>query len=58
VIDQVYLNKILYILDILYFQVFNYKVYVFIKKEQQIKSNKIIPYTKINILVGYKNYNI
>jgi hypothetical protein len=58
VIDQVYLDKALYILDVLYFQVFGYKVYVFIKKEQQVKSNKIIPRTKMGILVRYKNHNI
>jgi hypothetical protein len=58
VIDQVYLDKILYILDISYFQVLSYKIYIFIKKEQQVKSNKIIPRIEINILVGYKSYNI
>jgi hypothetical protein len=56
--DQVYLDKALYIPDVLYFRVFGYKVYVFIKKEQQVKSNKITPRTEIGILVGYKNYNI
>jgi hypothetical protein len=57
-IDQVYLDKILYIPDISYFQVLGYKVYILIKKEQQVKSNKIIPCTKISILVGYKSHNI
>jgi hypothetical protein len=58
VIDQVYLDEVLYILDISYFRVLGYKVYVLIKKEQQVKSNKITPRAKINILVGYKSYNI
>jgi hypothetical protein len=57
-IDQVYPDKTLYILDISYFRVFGYKVYILIKKEQQVKSNKITSCTKINILVGYKNHNI
>jgi hypothetical protein len=57
-IDQVYLNKTLYILDILYFRVLGYKAYILIKKEQQVKSNKIISHAKISIFVGYKNYNI
>jgi hypothetical protein len=58
VIDQVYLNEILYIPDILCFRVFSCKVYVLIKKKQQVKSNKITPRVKISILVGYKSYNI
>ena len=58
VIDQVYPDKTLHILDILYFRVFGYKVYILIKKKQQVKSNKIIPCTKISILIGYKNHNI
>jgi hypothetical protein len=58
VIDQIYPDKVLYIPDILYFRVFGYKIYILVKKEQQIKSNKIIPYTKIGILIGCKNYNI
>jgi hypothetical protein len=58
VIDQVYPDKILYILDISYFRVLGYKVYILIKKEQQIKSNKITPCIEIGILVGYKSYNI
>jgi hypothetical protein len=58
VIDQVYLDEALYILDVSYFRVLSYKVYIFIKEEQQIKSNKIIPCTEIGILVGYKNHNI
>jgi hypothetical protein len=57
-IDQVYLDKTLYIPDVLYFRVLGYKVYILIKKEQQVKSNKITPYTEIGILVGYKNHNI
>jgi hypothetical protein len=57
-IDQVYLDKAPYIPDISYFRVLGYKVYIFIKKEQQIKSNKIAPRTKIGILVGYKSHNI
>jgi hypothetical protein len=44
--------------DISYFRVLNYKAYILIKKEQQVKSNKITPYTKMGILIGYKNYNI
>jgi hypothetical protein len=58
VIDQVYLNEALYILDISHFRVLGCKVYVFIKEEQQVKSNKVAPCTKIGILVGYKNHNI
>jgi hypothetical protein len=46
------------VLDISYFRVFGYKAYVFIEKEQQVKSNKIAPYTEISILVGYKSHNI
>jgi hypothetical protein len=42
----------------LYFRVLGYKVYILIKKEQQVKSNKVIPRIEISILVGYKNYNI
>jgi hypothetical protein len=57
-IDQVYPDKTLYILDISYFRVFGYKLYILTKKEQQVKSNKITSCTKINILVGYKNHNI
>jgi hypothetical protein len=45
-------------MDILYFRVFGYKVYILIKKEQQVKSNKITPRAKINILVGYESHNI
>jgi hypothetical protein len=45
-------------LDVLYFRVLGYKAYVFIKKERQVKSNKIVPRAEINILVGYKNHNI
>jgi hypothetical protein len=56
--DQVYLDKALYILDISYFRVLGYKAYILIEKEQQIKSNKITPRTKIGILVGYKSHNI
>jgi hypothetical protein len=44
--------------DVSYFRVLGYKVYILIKKEQQVKSNKIIPRTEIGILVGYKNHNI
>jgi hypothetical protein len=44
--------------NILYFRVFGYKTYVFIKKKQRVKSNKIAPCIKIDILVGYKNHNI
>jgi hypothetical protein len=58
VIDQVYLDEVLYIPDILYFRVLGYKVYIFIKKKQQVKSNKITSRIEINILVGYKNHNI
>jgi hypothetical protein len=58
VIDQVHLDKVLYILDISYFRVFGYKVYILIKKEQQVKSNKIAPRAEIGILVGYESYNI
>jgi hypothetical protein len=58
VINQVYPDKTLHIPDISYFRVFSYKVYILIKKEQQMKLNKITPCTKINIFVGYKNYNI
>jgi hypothetical protein len=58
VIDQVYPDKALYILDISYFRVFGYKVYILIEKEQQVKSNKIAFCTKISILVGYESYNI
>jgi hypothetical protein len=58
VIDQVHPDKAPYILDISYFRVLGCKVYIFIKKEQQVKSNKITPCTKIGILVGYKNHNI
>jgi hypothetical protein len=58
VIDQIYLDEALHILDILYFRVFGCKAYILIKKEQQIKSNKITPRAEIDILVGYKNYNI
>jgi hypothetical protein len=58
VIDQVYLDKTPYIPDISYFRVLGYKVYILIKKEQQVKSNKITPRAEIDILVGYKNYNI
>jgi hypothetical protein len=58
VINQVYLDKALYIPDISYFRVLGYKVYVLIKKEQQVKSNKITPHAEISILVGYKSYNI
>jgi hypothetical protein len=57
-IDQVYLDEALHILDISHFRVLSCKAYVLIKKEQQVKSNKITPRTKISILVGYKNYNI
>jgi hypothetical protein len=57
-IDQVHLDKALYIPDISYFRVLGYKVYILIKKEQQVKSNKITPRAKIGILVGYKNHNI
>jgi hypothetical protein len=56
--DQVYLDKALYMPDISYFRVFSYKAYVLIKKEQQVKSNKITPCAKIGILVGYKSHNI
>jgi hypothetical protein len=45
-------------LDISYFRVLSYKAYILIKKEQQVKSNKITPRAKISILVGYKSYNI
>jgi hypothetical protein len=58
VIDQIHLDKALYIPDVLYFRVFGYKVYILIKKEQQMKSNKIIPRAEIGILVGYKSHNI
>jgi hypothetical protein len=58
VIDQVYLDKILYILDISYFRVLGYKVYILIKKKQQVKSNKITPRIEIGILVRYKSHNI
>jgi hypothetical protein len=58
VIDQVYLDKVLYIPDVSYFQVLGYKAYVFIEEEQQVKSNKITPCTEISILVGYESYNI
>jgi hypothetical protein len=34
VIDQIYPDKVLHILDVLYFRVLGYKVYVFIEKEQ------------------------
>jgi hypothetical protein len=44
--------------DVLYFRVFGCKVYVFIKEEQQVKSNKVTPCTKIGILVGYESHNI
>jgi hypothetical protein len=57
-IGQVHLDKALYIPDISYFRVLGYKVYILIKKEQQVKSNKITPRAKIGILVGYKNHNI
>jgi hypothetical protein len=56
--DQVYPDEAPHIPDVSHFRVLSYKVYVFIKKEQQVKSNKITPYTKISILVGYKNHNI
>ena len=56
--DQIYLDKALYMPDVSYFRVLGCKVYIFIKKEQQVKSNKITPCTKISILVGYKSYNI
>jgi hypothetical protein len=58
VIDQVYLNEALYILDILYFRVLSYKVYILIKKKKQVKSNKVGFCAKIGILVGYKSHNI
>jgi hypothetical protein len=58
VINQVHLDEALYIPDVSYFQVLGYKVYILIEKEQQVKSNKITSYTKINILVGYESYNI
>jgi hypothetical protein len=58
VIDQVYLDKALYILDVSYFRVLGYKAYVFIKKKQQVKSNKVAFRAKISILVGYKSHNI
>jgi hypothetical protein len=58
VIDQVHLDEAPYIPDISYFRVLDYKVYVLIEKEQQVKSNKITPRAKINILVGYKSHNI
>jgi hypothetical protein len=58
VIDQVYLDEALYIPDILYFRVLSYKAYILIKKERQVKSNKITSRAKISILIGYKNYNI
>jgi hypothetical protein len=56
--DQVYLDEAPYILDVLYFRVLGYKVYILIKKERQVKSNKITPCAEIGILVGYKNHNI
>jgi hypothetical protein len=56
--DQVYLDEAPHIPDILYFRVLGCKAYVLIKKEQQMKSNKIASYTEIGILVGYENYNI
>jgi hypothetical protein len=58
VIDQVYPDEALYILDILYFRVFGYKVYILIKKKQQVKSNKIASRAEISILVGYESHNI
>jgi hypothetical protein len=56
--DQVHPDEVPYIPDISYFRVLGYKAYVFIKKEQQVKSNKVIPRAKISILVGYKSHNI
>jgi hypothetical protein len=44
--------------DVSYFRVFSCKAYVFIEKEQQVKSNKIAPCTEMGILVGYKSHNI
>jgi hypothetical protein len=34
------------------------RLYILIKKEQQIKSNKIASRAEIGILVGYKSHNI
>jgi hypothetical protein len=56
--DQVYPDKVLYMPDVLHFRVFSYKVYILIKKEQQMKSNKITPRAKMDILVRYKSHNI
>jgi hypothetical protein len=58
VIDQVYPDKAPHIPDVLYFRVLGYKAYILIKKKQQVKSNKITSCVEINILVGYKSYNI
>jgi hypothetical protein len=45
-------------LDVSYFRVLSYKVYILIEKEQQVKSNKVAPCAKMDILVGYKSHNI
>jgi hypothetical protein len=58
VIDQIYLDKVLYIPDVLYCRVLGCKAYVFIKKERQVKSNKVAPRAKMGIFVGYESYNI
>jgi hypothetical protein len=58
VIDQVYLDEAPHMPDVSYFRVLGCKAYVLIKKEQQVKSNKIAPRTEIGILVGYESHNI
>jgi hypothetical protein len=44
--------------DISHFRVLGCKAYVLIKKEQQVKSNKVVSRAEISILVGYKSHNI
>jgi hypothetical protein len=58
VIDQVHPDEAPHIPDVSYFRVLGCKAYVLIKKEQQVKSNKVTPCTEIGILVGYKSHNI
>ena len=48
----------LYILDITYFRVLRYKVYIYIPKEDRVISHKIALRVYKGILVGYKGHYI